>query len=257
MLRVAFSICGLYLLAVSLIFAQPAQPALPESWIAHVKTLEQIRNHTPSDALFVKKLFHYVHRHILNDFTEEISFNQTIATGNYNCLTATTTFALLLDHFNIRHQIVETTYHIFIIAKLQDNEWLIETTDPLHGLIRKDQVISQRLENYRKIVPQQNGYTGYLFKKDIFNVTSLTGLRGLDFYNQAVYAFNRKDMKQSVYLLQQASVYYHSPRIHELADLLWLSIRESELSDVLKFELTKRLAIVRNLSSPLLASSAP
>ncbi len=243
--------------AAPLAKAQATQPVLPESWKEHITALELIRSRTSSDELFVKKLFSYVHENLLREFTEEISFDQTIATGNYNCLTATTTFALLLQHFGISHEVVETTYHIFILTRLNGKIWLMETTDASQGLIRREKIIFRRMENYRNLVPVQGKENVYVFRKSIFNTTSLTGLYGLDFYNQAVYAFNRRDMKKSVYLLQQAAVYYHSPRIQELADLLWASVKESQINEILKNELARRLAIVRSLNAPLLAWSSP
>jgi|DewCreStandDraft_4_1066084.scaffolds.fasta_scaffold26058_2 hypothetical protein len=233
------------------------EPALPASWKEHLTALEYIRSRSANEQVFLKKLFSYVHRHLLREFTEEVSFDQTISTGNYNCLTATTTFALLLRHFGISHEVVETTYHIFILARLNGKVWLMETTDAGRGLIRGEKVVFRQMENYRHFVPAQGKEHVYVFRKNIFNTTSITGLRGLDFYNQAVYAYNRRDIKKSVYLLQQAAVYYHSPRIQELAGLLWISVQESQLNELLKNELTRRLAIVRNISAPLLASSAP
>lgn len=237
--------------------AQPVGSDVPEPWKKHVNVLEHVRSHTSGDELFLRRLFAYVHGHLLKNFSEEVSFEQTVATGNFNCLTATTTFALLLQHFGISHQVVETTYHIFILVRLNGKVWLMETTDAGHGLIRKSRIIKQRMDDYRKLTPGPGKQGVYVFRKNIFGTTSITGLRGLDFYNQAVYAFNRNDMKKSVYLLQQAAVYYHSPRIQELADLLWISIQESQLHDALKYELTRRIAIVRSLSAPMMASVSP
>lgn len=245
--------------STALLWAQVrvAEPTWPAAWDAHLTALEHIRSHTADDQVFLKKLFAYVHGNLLKEFTEEVSFDQTIATGHYNCLTATITFALLLRHFGISHEIVETTYHIFILAQLKDKIWLLETTDSGRGLIRSKKDIFQRMESYRNLEPAQGKGNAYVFRKNIFSTTSITGLRGLDFYNQSVYAYNQRDMKRSVYLLQQAAIYYHSPRIQELAELLWISIQESQLNDLLKNELTRRLAVVRHLSAPLLASSAP
>lgn len=253
------SVAIVFTFSTALLWAQVrvAEPSWPAAWNAHLTALEHIRSHTADDQVFLRKLFYYVHEHLLSEFAGEVSFDQTVATGQYNCLTATTTFALLLRYFGISHEVVETTYHIFILVQLNGTLWLMETTDAAQGLIRNKKMISRRLENYRNLVPVQGKEHSYVFRKNIFSTTSITGLRGLDFYNQAVYAYNRRDFKKSVYLLQQAAVYYHSPRIQELAELLWISVQECQLNDVLKNELTRRLAVVRHLNAPLLASSVP
>lgn len=210
-----------------------------------------------SEAGFVRMLFTQMHRQVLKQFKEGTTLAEALQTGAYNCLTATTFFALLLDHFRVSYRIVETNYHVFLLADVGGSTWLIETTDPLNGIVSKPEQVEARIAFYRQMPPPVSGVLrGYAYRKDYFRVLSVQELRGLDYFNQAVGALNEGNLKKSVYLLQQASVFYQSGRIREIAGILSLMIHERNLSEKDRSDLLRRLFIIEQLSAPALASAA-
>ncbi len=210
-----------------------------------------------TEAGFVRMLFSQMHRQVLKQFKEGTTLAEALQTGAYNCLTASTFFALLLDHFQVSYRIVETNYHIFLLANVGGSTWLIETTDPLNGIVSKPEEVEARIAFYRQMPPPVTGaLRGYAYRKDYFRVLSVQELRGLDYFNQAVCALNEGNLKKSVYLLQQASVFYQSGRIREIAGILSLMINEHGFSEKERSDLLRRLFIIEQLSAPALASAA-
>ena len=92
---------------------------------------------------FVEYLYYYTHRKLLKTYSEYPTIEETLVSGNYDCLTATAIYSILLNELSIEHAVVETNYHIYIIVNPDsERELLIETTDPRYGFIDDQSEIS-------------------------------------------------------------------------------------------------------------------
>jgi hypothetical protein len=170
---------------------------------------------TKNFKLFVQSVFRYVHGTFLRNYTEYPSFYTTVTRGDYDCLTATTVFALVLKRLDIRFEIVEIKQHIYLLAyDEQGRRVLIESTDPKNGCVLFEADIKERLKEYdsknRQAEDDLLGAGNYSKNVD------LKQLAGLHFFNQAVKMYNKAEFVSSVDYLKTADVFYPSARISGL-----------------------------------------
>ncbi|HEY3404544.1 MAG TPA: hypothetical protein VGK59_14240 [Ohtaekwangia sp.] len=207
---------------------------------------------------FLKFLFRKTHQQILHSFKEYSSFSDLLDKGEYNCLTGTALYAVLLDHFGFTYTITETNYHIFLIAKTNSGNVLIEATDPANGFVDKSTEIEERINTYRQNVIQQAqvGKSYYHFNFELYNTVTLDQMVGLLYYNRAVKAFNDKQLGESIQYLDRAFARYQSPRIDEFSKILLLSVAESDLDQDVRTSYVRKLQQIRKKKTEFVASVA-
>jgi len=216
------------------------------SFDAFLKKLEKKRVAINQENDFIRLLFAKTHQQYLKKYEVYAPISDLFNTGAYNCLTGTILYALLLNHFHIPHQVIETNYHIFIIAETKQGKILLEATDPINGFVTKQQDIESRLKVYREnltpISDLKRDY--YQFSFELFRPVSLTELQGLLYYNKAVDAFNHQDLQESAQSLKKAYAFYFSPRIDEFSQVLLLALQQSNLDNQLRVECMKTLITI-------------
>lgn len=218
-----------------------------KSFDAFLVRLDKKHNSIKKEKDFVQYIFSKTHHKYLKSFAIAATLNNTFDNGSYNCLTGTILYSLILHHFDIQHQVIETNYHIFILAETRQGQVLIEATDPLNGFVDSPQEIEQRVNAYKQHQLQAQALlkNSYRFRIDLFNTVSLNELRGLLYYNKAVSAFNQKDLRQSVKYLIQADELYTSSRLEEFSQILLLSLQQSNLEGGVKEDCMNRIISMR------------
>jgi hypothetical protein len=207
---------------------------------------------------FLSYIFHKTHQKFLKRYESYSSFSELLQNGDYNCLTGTTLYALILNHFNIKHTIIETNYHIFIVAVADGETVLLEATDPINGFVENERDIYKKLATYRENSLQENTKQEsklYQFSFQLWETTSLDELTGLLYFNKAVLAYNSKDLEKSTLFLVQACTHRPSPRIQEFASVVMLTVANSELGIDRKEVLIRQLKTVRRYSEQMLTAS--
>lgn len=207
---------------------------------------------------FIRHLFLKTHQKFLKNYSTYASFGELLEKGKYNCLTGTALYALILDHFGIEYSVIETNYHIFILAKADGETILLETTDPLNGFVYKQNEIDERLTMYRSNTLQETGKARgvrYEFSFNLWEAVSLTELKGLLYFNHAVQAYNQQQFDASVSFLVMAGKFRPSERIQELASVIMLTIANSELALQEKEKLISQLREVRKQSASMMTAS--
>ncbi len=207
------------------------------------------------DRAFLEHVFIKTHQKFLKDFEQYASFNELFGKGKYNCLTGTTVYALLLDHFDIDYSIIETNYHIFLTASTNDGQVLIEATDPADGFVTDNTKIQNRIKRYRENELQPSGKNLYYYSFDLYNEVNLDELAGLLYYNHAVESFNDHNYKSAIDQLDLAFERYDSPRIEELARVLQLAVVESSLDQKSKEICIRKLQSIRRKRMQMMASA--
>lgn len=232
--------------------------ASPQNIISFIGHLERKERAFKSESEFLRYLFHKTHQKFLKHYETYSSFGELVSTGQYNCLTGTALYALLLDHFSIEHTSIETNYHIFILAKSEGKSILIEATDPLGGFVTNEKEIASKLESYRKQGIQASATTNqvrYEFSFNLWEPVSLQELTGLLFFNQSIKAYNEQQLEASVYFLMKASCFRPSERVEEFSSLLLATVAESTLSTARKQQLNEQLSIVQKQSTHYMSAS--
>lgn len=213
------------------------------------------------DHRLLEHLFYKTHARFLKRFAETTSFENLVNSGTYNCLTATALYALILESLDYRYQIVETNYHIFIIAETNKGKVLLETTDPVGGFVAHADEIEARTIKYINGAPGTNALAAsttskvyHQYKNNLYNLLDVTHLTGLLHYNQSVRNYNEDKLELSVHHLQKARSYYNSQRIEEFSKVVLLTVIHSGLDPKAKEELVRKIQAVRFDKTPVIAS---
>lgn len=220
-----------------------------------LKKLEKKKISIKNEKEFLRYVFAKTHQVYLKQFVGYAQFNTLFSDGSYNCLTGTILYTLILNHFNLKHEVIETNYHIFILAETSQGNILLEVTDPYHGFVDSSYEIEVRISRYKQnaLYAANNNLAYYKFNFDLYNPVSTDELRGLLYYNKAVDAYNHQKLKESIQYLAKAAELYSSSRIDEFSQILILSLRQSALDDHLKEEYLKTIFAVRQKASGAMA----
>lgn len=225
---------------------------------AFICKLESKRGQFKQEKAFVNYLFNKTHQKMLRHYTPYCSFTELLNDGAYNCLTGTALYALLLDHFGIQYRIIETNYHIFLIAETKEGTVLLEATDPASGFVDHSAAIQKRIDVYRENVLQRPvaGKHYYDFNFELFNEVNLDQILGLLYYNYAIVSYNNQELVPAIGYLDKAVALYHSPRVEEFSRIVLLSVLESKLDKTAKESYVRKLQAIRKRQVDVVAHAA-
>lgn len=189
------------------------------------------RVNTPSDAQFLKQIFFTVHRKVLGNYQQYVTFDELFQEGQkYDCVTGTALYALILDYFGFEYDIHETDYHVYLVAHTADQRFLFESTDPIYGFASQQEEIKQRIaavniksktlnERYLKVISSND--EGAQNIKIIDNIVSIGQLSGLHYYNQGLKYFNEGNYRDAFKMTIVAQGIYPSMRIKNASSFIF------------------------------------
>lgn len=226
------------------------------SFNSFLEKLEKKRASIKKEKDFVRYVFSKTHQTYLKKFEPYASFNSVFDNGSYNCLTGTILYAVILNHFDIPHQVIETNYHIFITVESEQGKILLEATDPASGFVDTESGIEKRISAYRQnAITASNARAAYYqFNFDLYRPVSMKELRGLLYYNKAVDSFNHQRLEESVAHLVKADELYSSSRMEELSMILSIAIQQSNWREEMKAQSLKLMYKISGKSSTPIAS---
>lgn len=227
-------------------------------FMAFVGRLEKKRPSLSDDHEFVRYLFYKTHQKVLRQYRAQSTFDKALSRGEYNCLTGTAVYGMLLSHFGIPYRIIETNYHIFVLAETNKGQVLLEATDPLDGFADKPAAIEKRIATYRQneISQVAGGKKGYLFNFDLYNEVTLDQLLGLLHYNLAIDYYNHGKIQQALTHLDKALDLYNSPRIEEFTRVMQYTVVCSTLEAPVKTFYVKKIQSLRKKRMLVMASAS-
>lgn len=180
-----------------------------------------------NDHRLLRHVFYSTHREYLKKYEPYQSFQDIFWTGTYGCLTGTALYAFLMEELGFNYEIIETNYHMFLLVKTDDKEYLIESTDPAHGFVHSKKAISHRIKE--AIEYNRDDSRSYAFKYDIYKSVSHIELIGLQYYNTAIDAYNNENFVMTLYCLNEASRINPSERISAFIELLEKSVNDQNI----------------------------
>ena len=194
------------------------------------------------DVKKVKFIYDYVHKQFLKVYKLENSFTDIFTKGEYNCVSASAFYAIILNKLNIPFNIIEAPQHVYLVAYPQSHKILLETTSPEKGYYQfNDNFISQYVKSlysskligedeYKSHTPNELFDTYYFSSKSL----SLKEISGLQYSNYAIYYSDQKKSQEAIaeikkayylnpyernkYLLKNALLYYLSNNKYEKKD---------------------------------------
>jgi hypothetical protein len=221
----------------------------------HVNSLQGIKS--KNDVAFLHKLFRKTQKSFLKSYSPYGSFDKVFTSGKYDCLTATALYSILLEKFHFDFSVIETNYHIFIIAHTSNGDVLLETTDRYNGFVEDKKEIEKRIGSYKQnlIASQNTDVRYYNYSFQLYKKVSPVQLAGLLHFNQAVNAFNNKNWALCSDQLDRSAKKYDSPRVKELAVLLVQSVMESESNEEVKQSILQRFKSIWLERQPIVANN--
>ncbi len=164
----------------------------------------------------IKTVYKAVHEKFLSKYNEEAFFNDIFVNGNYNCVSASALYALVLEELGIRYTIKETPVHVYLIADPGNTGFLIESTLPGEKIIQFDERYKSQYIEYlhnNKIISDNefsNTSIDELFNKYYSKDRSISikQLAGLQYYNQGILLYNKADYDQSLASFEKAELLY-------------------------------------------------
>ena len=218
---------------------------------AFVEKLETKRDQIKSDQRFFNYLFYKIHRKYLKLYQIHTSVEDILERGIYDCVSGTAFYALILDYLGIDYEIKEFDFHVLMVARSNNQQFLIESTDPVGGLTSNPKEIAFRIKQYITVedtttnihrVGSNDRLRQYSLatNKNI----SLIELAGLLQFNNAVYYYNQKKPFETVASLQKALALYDSKRIRAFRQLVARSfLGDPDLTQIQKEKLLDRLGL--------------
>ncbi|SMD33940.1 hypothetical protein SAMN04488029_1754 [Reichenbachiella faecimaris] len=206
--------------------------AYEESYAVLVDKLRERQASSKSDALFLKYVFYTVHRKMLGEYEQYVTFSEIFKKEKkYDCVTGTALYALILDELGFDYEVHETDYHVYLMAKSGGKKYLFESTDALAGFAWDAQEIAERTafvdqESIR--INTELGMTGLASNEAamqgpeyINNIVDMRQLAGLHYYNQALKQFNNNDYRQAYKMIIIAQGIYPSQRIKNASSYMF------------------------------------
>ncbi len=201
-----------------------------------------------SEMKIAKILFHKAHRRFLRNYHAYAAVNDLFELGNYDCLSGTYFLSQALTNLAVKHRIIETNYHVFLIAYTKQREVLMESTDRYGGFISDKEKIEERISQYLVNV-HGSGHQLYLSNIKIYHEVLPEQLLGLMYYNLAVQSFNNNELETSCQHLKEAWTIYDNPRIEEFTPILLHAISVGKLDNEKKVQLTMILESRQHLAT--------
>jgi hypothetical protein len=154
--------------------------------------------------------------------------------------------------------VIETNYHIFLIAHVGNTSILLETTDPINGFIDDEKEIEKKINTYKKNIIRETraDKSYYRYSFELYNKVDLDELLGLMHYNHAIQAYNNRQLPLVINHLDKAIERYASPRIEEFSKIVLLSVLESKMENAAKEECVRKLQSVRKRMMPIASASS-
>jgi hypothetical protein len=164
------------------------------------------RSSFKSEKAFLAFVFRRVHATFLLHYAPNEPFYKIFSQRTYNCVSGTALYALVLDSLGYGTIIRETQQHAYLLIEDSLNPILIESTDGNEGFVTNLYEIRRREVQYAR--SQQPSLTQPI---------SLTQLCGLQYYNEAVRQFVKRDYKSGLDLLETGrQLYPDSAKISNL-----------------------------------------
>ncbi len=214
------------------------QEQIKQELEAEVLSYSELLQKAKDQSRFVKKLFYKIQRDRLTNYANNARLDDLfIGQKNYDCVTGTAVYALVLDELGIDYSIKETDFHVYLLVHLPGKDILLEPTDPINGFIDNPIVIGDRIRAYRNgdaFGSSNNDVLSTSSKVDSYStsffrdrIISLAELAGLQYYNLATDAFNNGKYTEANSLIEIALTLYPNDRFYGFRDILLIDMSQS------------------------------
>lgn len=204
-----------------------------DAFIGELKTSKILKQ---SEEKLIRALHKQVHERFLTRYRALVEFNEVFVSGEYNCVSSTALFALVLEELEIPYYVQEQPGHVLIMAYPNTSNITVEMTTVKNAFVippRKDinRAIANLLE-LQLVTPKQVKAMGDVAVYDMFfNVRSkitIDQLIGIQFFNHAITSVNNDQAERSLSEICKAERFYDVYRTKILKSELLLDVVEKQ-----------------------------
>lgn len=168
----------------------------------------------------IKLIFNRIHEGMFVFYNEPALFPHIFSNGSYNCVTGTALYAIVLEQFDIPYKIIELTNHVYIVAYPDEDEIIIESTNPEKGYLNVSDNYKEEYIKYLKKIKLINNEdlmlnTSKLFEKYYYEngKIDIQQLLGIHYYNNSLFLLINGDFQLSVQQIEKGLLFYNCPRL--------------------------------------------
>ncbi len=168
----------------------------------------------------IKFAYDEIHKNLLNQYELEAYFPDLVRKGTYNCVTGTALVAYAMERFRIPYEIKLIPGHVYLVAYPLTHPIRVEVTTPAEGTLEYNDSFKKTFVDYltaNKLVAKsdiETKSTGQIFKENIDKneTISFSQILGAQYFNQALYAFDKEQMTEAFENVEKAIEYFPSPK---------------------------------------------
>jgi len=189
----------------------------------------------------LKLLFDLTHKNFFAKYREITNFDKIFEAKEYNCVTATALYGLILEEYSIPYSIKETPTHVYIIAYPVTKSIILESTAPKDGYYYPNDGNVQKAVNslvelkyYTKDEVEAKGvrniYNEFFYSKDEIDLKKLAGLQ---YYNEAIVSLSEEKYEDALNSIYKSELLYPSDKTEYLSLILLANIlNKTDFKDV-------------------------
>lgn len=154
----------------------------------------------------LRKIYRRTGNAFFGTYALSSSMPQTLSGERYNCVSSCLLYAFLFEELGYNYRIFLTHTHTYLSVRLKEKEILLETTDPIHGLITNTKAIEKQLLAYRleSLTRMDSSATSQLPIEEI----NLQELAGVYFYNRFLVHYRQGNFFRAARAFNQAALLY-------------------------------------------------
>lgn len=174
-----------------------------------------------SEKQFLQYAFYRIHNRYMKRYSEHASLYDLLDKGQYDCITGSAFYALILDALEVDYVIKELPYHVYLMVQPKDENGpvLLESTDARSGYVEDPQRVQEMIKMYAEDI-RAEGEDQYSYNFVIDEEIELKQLAALNYYNEAVGYYNQQKLKQATQYLDYATFLYPAKRMEALRMLI-------------------------------------
>jgi len=241
-LRKLFTISLLLALCASPVlgFVQNAVSAPPVPGLErHVELWQRKQAKYPNqERWLVEQVYQNTHQKFFRSYQNGASLAELYNSGRYDCVTGSWVLGSIYESLGFKVTVHELNFHVFLWLEGERRSYLIESTAPGEGVwmgkkATQQLAYLQEQDSLEWELVRNNPLSAqFLIDNCVHNEYNLSALRGLYYYNQAIWAFGSKEYDMAHHLLQQGMQYCRSSRMKSFMYMLnivrWESMPEEK-----------------------------
>jgi hypothetical protein len=187
----------------------------------------------------IQIIYKLTHDQYFKQYETNTFFDKIFENGNYNCVTATSLYALILNHFSINYKIKKTPNHVYLEVKDLRKNILMESTFPQDGVFEYSDNFkkyyvdylekNKLLRNEDKELSMQQIFSQYFYSAEIINIYQLASLQ---YYNMGLQKLNSANFNDALNNFEKCKIIdNNNSSIDYLINLSLLAILDNGSTD--------------------------